>query len=65
MIFAATRGHLTDIPTPRLQEWAGSFLSFLYAKHPEIPAAIVGTKTLSDDTAKALAEVIGEFNKSF
>jgi F-type H+-transporting ATPase subunit alpha len=65
VIFAATRGHLTDIPTPRLQEWAGSFLSFLYAKHPEIPAAIVGTKTLSDDTAKALAEVIGEFNKSF
>jgi len=65
VIFAATRGHLTDIPTPKLQEWAGSFLGFVYQKHPEIPAAIVETKALSDDTAKKLADAIGEFNKSF
>jgi F-type H+-transporting ATPase subunit alpha len=65
VIFAATRGHLTDVPTPRLQEWAASFLKFLYAKYPAIPASIVDTKTLSDDTAKQLADVIGEFNKSF
>jgi hypothetical protein len=37
----------------------------LYAKYPAIPASIVDTKTLSDDTAKQLADVIGEFNKSF
>jgi F-type H+-transporting ATPase subunit alpha len=65
VIFAATRGHLTDIATPRLQEWAGSFLTFVYAKHPEIPASIVDSKTLSDDTAKALADAIAEFNTSF
>jgi F-type H+-transporting ATPase subunit alpha len=65
VIFAATRGHLTDIPTPRLQEWSHSFVSFVHDKHPEIPASIVDTKALSDDNGKALATVIDEFNKSF
>jgi F-type H+/Na+-transporting ATPase subunit alpha len=65
VIFAATRGHLTNIPTPRLQEWSHSFLSFVHEKHPEIPQSIVDTNALSDDTAKALAEAIDGFNKSF
>jgi F-type H+-transporting ATPase subunit alpha len=65
LIFAATRGHLTDIPTPRLQEWAGSFLSFVHEKYGDIPKSIADSKQLSDDTAKKLADVIGEFNKSF
>jgi F-type H+-transporting ATPase subunit alpha len=65
VIYAATRGHLTDIPTPRLQEWSHSFISFVHDKHPEIPQSIVDTKALSDDVAKSLASVIDEFNKSF
>jgi F-type H+-transporting ATPase subunit alpha len=65
LIFAATRGHLTNIPTPRLQEWSESFLSFVHSKYASIPSSIAESKQLSDDTAKQLADVIGEFNKSF
>ncbi|HMD01693.1 MAG TPA: F0F1 ATP synthase subunit alpha, partial [Candidatus Baltobacteraceae bacterium] len=65
VIFAATRGYLTDIPTDRLQEWSRSFVSYAHEKHPEIPNSIAETKALSDDTTKALIAAIEEFNKSF
>ena len=65
VIFAATRGHLTEIPTPRLQEWSHSFLAYVHEKHPEIPKAIADSKQLSDDTTKDLVAAIEEFNKTF
>src|SRR5579875_3055975 len=65
VIFAATRGFLMDIPTPRLQEWLHAFVGFLHEKHPEIPKTIADTKELSEDTAKKLEAAISEFNKSF
>ena len=65
LIFAATRGYLTDIPTIRLQEWGNSFLASLRANNPAILSSIVDTKQLTDDNAKALGAAIDEFNKSF
>jgi F-type H+-transporting ATPase subunit alpha len=65
VIFAATRGYLTDIPTPRLQAWSQSFIAFAREKYPAIPKAIDDTKALGDDTATALIAAIEEFNKSF
>ena len=65
LIFAATRGYLSNIDTVRLQEWGNSFISFVHEKHPDVPKAIVDSKQLSDDTAKALVAAIEEFNKSF
>jgi F-type H+-transporting ATPase subunit alpha len=65
LIFAATRGYLTDVPTPRLQDWSASFLAFVHEKHAELPKGIDDTKQLSDDAAKALGTLIEEFNKSF
>jgi F-type H+-transporting ATPase subunit alpha len=65
VIFAATRGLLTDVPTPRLQDWAASFVSFVREKHAEISDSIRTSNQLSDDNAKALEAAITEFNKSF
>ena len=65
VLYAATKGFVTDIPTVRLQEWARSFVDFLHAKHPEISKGIADAKQLSDDNAKALEAAITEFNKSF
>ena len=45
VIFAATRGYLTEIPTERLQEWAHAFVRFVHEKHPEITKAIVETNS--------------------
>jgi len=65
LLYAATKGYLTKIETPRLQQWAVSFISFLRDKHPEIVDSIRDTNALADDKAAALGEAIEEFNKSF
>jgi F-type H+-transporting ATPase subunit alpha len=65
LIYAATKGFLTDIPTPRLQDWAHRFVSFVHEKYAPITDAIVSSKQLSDDNAKQLETAINEFNKSF
>jgi len=65
VLFAATKCLLTDVPTPRLQEWVASFVSFMHEKHGAIPEAIRSTNQLSDDNTKALSDAVTEFNKSF
>jgi len=65
VIFAATRGYLTNIETPRLQEWSHSFLAALREKHPDVLASIIETKQLSDDVAKTLGSAIEAFNTTF
>ncbi len=65
LIFAATRGYLTNVETARLQEWSHSFLAFMREKHPDIATTLAETKALSDETAASLAAAIEEFNKTF
>jgi len=65
LIYAATKGYLTNIETSRLQPWAHSFIDFLHEKHPDVPKAIADSGALSDATTKALVSAIEEFNKSF
>jgi len=65
LIYAATKGYLTDIETARLQEWAHSFIAFLHEKHAAVTDGIRDSKALSDDNTKALVAAIEEFNKSF
>jgi F-type H+/Na+-transporting ATPase subunit alpha len=65
LIFAATKGYLGNVPTPRLQEWASRFIPFLHEKVAQVPKAIVDSKQLSDETSKALIQAIEEFNRTF
>jgi F-type H+-transporting ATPase subunit alpha len=65
LIYAATKGYLTVIETPRLQEWSKSFLAHLGEKHADVLQSIRDTNALSDDNSKALVVAIEEFNKSF
>ncbi len=65
LIFAATKGYLTNIPTPRLQAWSQSFIPFLHDKYAQVPQSIVETKQLSEESAKTLGEAIEAFNTSF
>jgi len=63
LIYAATKGYLTDVETARLQEWSHSFVNFLHEKHPEIVNGIRDSKALGDE--KALVAAIEAFNESF
>jgi F-type H+-transporting ATPase subunit alpha len=65
LIFAATKGFLTDIPTPQVQDWAHRFLDFMHDKHPKVTDSVRDSKALSDDAAKELETALNEFNKSF
>ncbi len=65
LIYAATKGYLTNVETIRLQEWSRSFIDWLHQNHGDIPAAIAETNALSDDNAKALGSAIEEFTKTF
>ena len=65
VIYAATKGHLMNIPTPRLRQWAKGFIDFVHSKHTQITDTIVKTSQLSDDVQKQLDAAITEFNKTF
>ncbi|MFN2459137.1 MAG: F0F1 ATP synthase subunit alpha [Candidatus Velthaea sp.] len=65
LIYAATKGFLTNIPTPRLHEWSNGFLNFVHEKHPAVTDSIRSTNQLSDDASKELEAAINEFNPSF
>jgi F-type H+-transporting ATPase subunit alpha len=62
LIYAATKGYLTDVETARLQEWSHSFINFLHEKHPEITNGIRDSKALGDE--QALIAAIKAFNES-
>ncbi|GAC1524878.1 MAG: F0F1 ATP synthase subunit alpha [Vulcanimicrobiaceae bacterium] len=65
LIYAATKGYLTKIETPRIQEWSHGFLGFLAEKHPHILKSIKDTNALSEDSTKSLVSGIEEYNKTF
>jgi F-type H+-transporting ATPase subunit alpha len=65
ILYAATTGKLDDVPTPRVKEFETGFYRFLESERPKILQELGATKALSEDVAKALAEAIDEYRKSF
>ena len=65
LIYAATKGYLTNVDTARLQDWSHSFLAFLKDKHKDVIEGIQKTNALSEDGAKSLVAALEEFNKTF
>jgi len=65
LIYAATKGYLTKIDTPRIQTWMHGFTEFLHADHPEIPDGIRDTGALSKEHTEALGKAIETFNARF
>jgi F-type H+-transporting ATPase subunit alpha len=65
LIYAATKGYLTNVETARLQDWSHSFLAYLKDKHAPVIEGIQKTNALSEDGAKALVSALEEFNKTF
>jgi F-type H+/Na+-transporting ATPase subunit alpha len=65
ILYAATKGQLDDVPTPRVKEFETQFYRFLDTERPKILKDLAASKTLTDETATALDEAIAEFRKSF
>jgi F-type H+-transporting ATPase subunit alpha len=65
ILYAATKGQLDDVPTPRLKEFEIQFYRYLETEKPEILKDLGKTKALSDELAKALDEALVAFRQSF
>jgi F-type H+-transporting ATPase subunit alpha len=65
LLYAATKGFISEIPHGRLQEWAHKFIPFINERHPQITSSIAETKAMNADASKSLEAAIAAFNASF
>lgn len=64
-IFAGNQGFLDDLPVASITRFREELLQFMRSTKPEIGAAIVSEKKLSDETAEKLKEAITAFKGQF
>jgi F-type H+-transporting ATPase subunit alpha len=65
ILYAATKGAVDDIPTPRVREFEAGYYRFLEAERPELLATLGRTMALDDETAQGLDEAVAAFRASF
>jgi F-type H+-transporting ATPase subunit alpha len=65
IIYAVTKKYVIDIPVDRILDFQNGLFDLINTKYPNIPETIKTTKTLDDDTEKALVSAIEEFKKTF
>jgi len=64
-VWAGTGGYLDDVPLSDVGRFESEFLDFIGRSHGGIYDSIRETGALSDDTAVALKDVVGEFRNGF
>jgi F-type H+-transporting ATPase subunit alpha len=64
-VWAGTNGYLDDVPVGDVGRFESEFLDFIARSHGGIYDSIRETGALSDDTAVALKDVVGEFRNGF
>jgi F-type H+-transporting ATPase subunit alpha len=65
ILYAATKGKLDDIPTPRVKEFETSFYRFLETEQPQILEELGKTKALTAELSAALDKALDAFRESF
>jgi F-type H+-transporting ATPase subunit alpha len=65
ILYAATKGALDDVPTPRLKDFETQLYRFLETERPKILADLGQTKALTDDLTAAMDEALAVFRQSF
>ena len=65
ILYAATKGALDDIPSPRVKEWESGFYRYLESERPAILTELAETKTLTDELAEAFDGAIAAYRENF
>ena len=65
ILYAATKGKLDDVPTPRVREFESQFYRFLETERPAILTELADMKALSPELSASLDEAIDVFRTSF
>ncbi|MGZ9586319.1 F0F1 ATP synthase subunit alpha [Paenibacillus marinisediminis] len=64
-LYAATKGHLDEIPLQDIRRFEADYLEYVQNNYASIYEAIRTTKDLSKETEEALVESVTKFKKSF
>ncbi|MGW6446523.1 F0F1 ATP synthase subunit alpha [Lentzea sp. NPDC055074] len=64
-IYAATKGHLDDVPVADIRRFVADFKDSLRRNHSDLLASIVETKQFGDDAQRRVADAVTEFKKQF
>jgi F-type H+/Na+-transporting ATPase subunit alpha len=65
ILYAATKGQLDDIPTPRVKEFESGMYRFLETEHPDILKKLAADGGLTDEIAAALDEAVAAYRQVF
>ena len=61
IIYAATNGHLDDVPIEKVSAFESAFSRFMDASHPQVSEKIMTAKALDSDTEETLKKALQEF----
>ena len=64
-IFAGVRGYLDGVEVSDVTRFESEFLGVMRASHTELLGALRESRELSDETEKALTEILDDFSKTF
>ncbi|MCG8921394.1 F0F1 ATP synthase subunit alpha [Lentzea sp. CC55] len=64
-IFAATKGHLDDVPVADIRRFVAEFKDSLRRNHADVLSGIVETKQFGEDSQKRVVDAVKEFKKQF
>jgi F-type H+-transporting ATPase subunit alpha len=65
ILFAATRGAVDDIPTPRVREFEAGYYRFLETERPQLLAKLGASGALDEEIETGLEEAVAAFRASF
>ena len=65
ILFAGTRGHVSDIPMNLLKQYESELFAHIEAQYADLMPSIRNGKVLTDEIAEQLTEILESFNKSF
>ena len=65
VVYAATNGHIDQLPTDAVGRYERELLAFVESKHPQILADLREKRELTDDIKKRLNVVLEEFKGRF
>jgi F-type H+-transporting ATPase subunit alpha len=65
ILYTATKGHLDDIPTPRVKEFESGLYRFLETERPQIIQDLAKSGALTDEIASALDDAVATYRQGF
>ncbi len=65
ILYAATKGALDEIPSPKVRDWEYGFYRFLETERPAILTELADKGALSDELAASFDEAIAVYQQSF